>query len=99
MVNFQESMTILNACLKKSGTLLNAPRKLQFNISQLFAHIVCSIWLIDRTEWNGNEGLFYTSQISKAAASQSVGLNHIEDTNLSDQNNVNSTKLKSGLYF
>ena len=26
-VNFQESTTILNACTKKSGNLLNAPRK------------------------------------------------------------------------
>ena len=26
MVNFQESTTILNACTKKSGNLLNAPR-------------------------------------------------------------------------
>ena len=25
IVNFQESMTILNACTKKSGNLLNAP--------------------------------------------------------------------------
>ena len=27
MLNFQESTTILNACTKKSGNLLNAPRK------------------------------------------------------------------------
>ena len=26
IVNFQESTTILNACTKKSGNLLNAPR-------------------------------------------------------------------------
>ena len=26
VVNFQESTTILNACTKKSGNLLNAPR-------------------------------------------------------------------------
>ena len=26
-MNFQESMTILNACTKKSGNLLKAPRK------------------------------------------------------------------------
>ena len=26
ILNFQESMTILNACTKKSGNLLNAPR-------------------------------------------------------------------------
>ena len=26
IVNFQESMTILNACTKKAGNLLNAPR-------------------------------------------------------------------------
>ena len=26
IVNFQESMTILNACTKKSGNLLKAPR-------------------------------------------------------------------------
>ena len=27
ILNFQESMSILNACTKKSGNLLNAPRK------------------------------------------------------------------------
>ena len=27
IVNFQESTTILNACTKKSGNLLNVPRK------------------------------------------------------------------------
>ena len=26
IVNFQESMTILNACTKQSGNLLNVPR-------------------------------------------------------------------------
>ena len=40
MVNFQETTTILNACIKKSGNLLKAPRiwQSQFNISHLFAH-------------------------------------------------------------
>ena len=31
IVNFQESMTILNVCTKKSGNLLNAPRILLMN--------------------------------------------------------------------
>ena len=31
ILNFQESMTILHACTKKSGNLLNAPRKTQEN--------------------------------------------------------------------
>ena len=30
ILNFQESMTILNACTKKSGNLLNAPRTCMF---------------------------------------------------------------------
>ena len=58
----------------------------QFSISHLFEHIICSIWLIDRTllgattpgqsglESNGNEGVFCIPQISKAEASSSDGL-------------------------
>ena len=67
IVNFQESMTILNASTKKSGNLLNVP----------------CIWPIDRTQSgattpsqsgsrsNGNEGVFYILEISKAGASSS----------------------------
>ena len=32
ILNFQESTTILNACTKKSGTLLKAPRTLHFSV-------------------------------------------------------------------
>ena len=58
----------------------------QFNISDLFAHIVCSIWPIDGTlsaphtldqsgpGSNSNEGIFHIPQISKAGVSSSDGL-------------------------
>ena len=36
IVNFQESMTILNACTKKSGNLLKAPRKCKCTINTIF---------------------------------------------------------------
>ena len=58
----------------------------QVNISRLFAHIVCSIWPIDRIQsdattpcksgpgCNGNEGVFHISQIFKAGTTPSDGL-------------------------
>ena len=35
LLNFQESTTILNACTKKSGNLLNTPRTCDKNMSSL----------------------------------------------------------------
>ena len=58
----------------------------QLNIGHLFAHIVCSIWPIDRTLLgattpgqsepgsNSNEGVLRIPQISKAGASPTDGL-------------------------
>ena len=64
----------------------NIAEREKFNISHLFAHIVFSIWPIDRTllgattlgqsvpESNGNEGVLYIPQISKAGVLPSNGL-------------------------
>ena len=41
IVNFQESTTILNACTKKSGNLLNAPRILNIYDFVLFGFTAC----------------------------------------------------------
>ena len=63
-----------------------AIKQLQFNISCLFTHIVCSLWSIDGTlsgattpgqsglGSNGNEELLHIPQISKAGASPSNSL-------------------------
>ena len=39
-MNFQESKTILNACTKKSGNLLNAPR--------IYIYIYIYIWRVNK---------------------------------------------------
>ena len=38
ILNYQESTTILNACTKKAGNLLNAPR--------IFAIVICSVFFV-----------------------------------------------------
>ena len=42
VLNFQESTTILNACTKKSGNLLKAPRKLNFEFKTEFEIFACN---------------------------------------------------------
>ena len=51
ILNFQESMTILNACAKKAGNLLNAPRNFFYG------------WLIDFNGISTHLGLFYASRL------------------------------------
>ena len=66
IVNFQESTTILNACTKKSGNLLNTSRIhswiikqfyfLQFNLAWVTCLPNSFIWPIDRTLPPGQSG-------------------------------------------
>ena len=48
ILNFQESTTILNACTKKSGNLLNAPRRIQ--PVNVICGAVFTSWLCFNTE-------------------------------------------------
>ena len=55
IVNFQESTTILNACTKKSETLLNAPR-----IYLLFTYISTKLNIVSENILNSLKQIFET---------------------------------------
>ena len=44
ILNSQESMTILNACTKKSGNLLNTPRKFRIQLSIIWSNYSCILF-------------------------------------------------------
>ena len=51
ILNFQESTTILNACTKKSGNLLNAPHILSVYQTRVFFNSK-KAWLVEKRDFS-----------------------------------------------
>ena len=78
MLNFQESTTILNACTKKSGKLLNTPRKwfqpllkpltltIQLNICHLFTRLNYQRVLFQTSQFNASHPFAHSLNIKNS---------------------------------